>query len=87
MPAKMPSALHNGLKYDRSRFKNELDYWIAYLIGSYGLDSDQIWNLEDIYHNFSLRGKMQSPFLTSIFKCFTEMIGHGLCRGIVSAPN
>lgn len=44
---------------------------------------DGVQNLKDDNRNFSLRGQMQSPFLTSTFECFTEMIGHGLWRGIV----
>lgn len=87
IPRRMSSALPNSPKYDRSKFNNELDFWVAYVAGPDGLDSDQILNLQNDCHNFPLRGQIQSPFLTSIFKCFTEMICHGLWRGIVDTPS
>lgn len=33
---------HNSVKYDHSKFDNELDFWIAYVARFYGPDSAQI---------------------------------------------
>lgn len=86
MPGKTPSALDNGPKYDRSRFKKELDYWVACLIRSMAWNPTK-FGISKTSTTTSLRGKMQSTFLTSILKCFTDMIGHGLWRGISDTPS